>query len=144
MKHIETEIIINSDISTVWNVLLNFENYPNWNPFIKSITGEKAVRKKLTVSIKPPDGNGMTFKPVILKLEPNQEFRWKGKLGVKGIFDGEHYFVLEQLDDNRTKFIHGEIFSGFLVALMGGALDKTKTGFELMNESLKKACENRK
>jgi|SRR5690606_5607794 len=141
MKKIETEIIINTDISTVWNVLTDFDNHPNWNPFIKSIQGIKSVGEKLTVSIKPPEGNGMTFKPVILKYEPNKEFRWKGKLGIKGIFDGEHFFVLEKLKEDQTKFIHGEKFSGILVALMGGALDKTKEGFQLMNEALKNECE---
>lgn len=85
--------------------------------------------EKLTVAIKPPDGNGMTFKPTILNFETNKEFRWKGKLGISGIFDGEHFFILEKLNDNQTKFIHGENFSGILVALMGGALDKTKDGF---------------
>ncbi len=141
MKKIETEIIIESDVSTVWNVLTDFENHPRWNSFITSIKGEKAVGKRLTVSIKPPDGNGMTFKPVILKFEPHKEFRWKGKLGIKGIFDGEHYFILEEVKKGKTKFIHGENFSGILIPMMGNALNKTKEGFDLMNESLKKECE---
>jgi len=141
MKKIETEIIINTDISTVWNVLTDFDNHPNWNPFIKSIQGIKSVGEKLTVAIKPPEGNGMTFRPVVLKYEPNKEFRWKGKLGIKGIFDGEHFFILDKLNEDQTKFIHGEKFSGILVALMGGALEKTKDGFQLMNQALKKECE---
>ena len=63
------------------------------------------------------------------------------KLLVKGIFDGEHYFILSQEDGNKTKFIHGEKFSGILVYLVGKTLDKTKGGFELMNESLRVECE---
>jgi hypothetical protein len=141
MKKIETEIVIDSDLSIVWSVLSDFENYPNWNPFITSIKGEKSVGKKLTVSIQPPDGNTMTFKPIILKFEPNKEFRWKGKLGITGIFDGEHFFVLEKLNEHKTKVLHGEKFKGVLVSLMGSALDKTKIGFELMNGALKKECE---
>tara|TARA_R100000278_G_C5377313_1_gene131183 strand:- start:307 stop:483 length:177 start_codon:yes stop_codon:yes gene_type:complete len=53
MKKIQTEIDIYADVSTVWNVLMDFENHPKWNPFIKSISGEKVPGKKLTVSIKP-------------------------------------------------------------------------------------------
>jgi len=143
MKTIQTEIIIDSDISKVWNVLMDFENHPKWNPFIKSISGEKKVGNTLTVSIKPPDGNGMTFKPQILILEQNREFRWKGKLLINGIFDGEHFFKMESQDDRKTKFIHGEIFSGILVSVMDKMLDKTKDGFQLMNEALKKECERK-
>tara|TARA_R100000278_G_C5377313_1_gene131182 strand:- start:53 stop:310 length:258 start_codon:yes stop_codon:yes gene_type:complete len=85
----------------------------------------------------------MTFKPVILKLEPSKEFRWKGKLGIKGIFDGEHFFILEKETDDSTRFIHGEKFSGILVSLMGKTLDKTKEGFEIMNEAIKRECERK-
>jgi hypothetical protein len=143
MKNIQTEILINTDITKVWDVLMNFDSYPKWNPFITSISGEPKLGKRLTVSINPPGGKGMTFKPTILSLETNKEFRWKGKLGIKGIFDGEHYFILEFLENDKTKFIHGEIFSGLLVPLVGKMLDKTQKGFQLMNESIKNECERK-
>ena len=110
-------------------------------PFIKSISGIQEEGEKIIVSLQPPKGKGMTFKPTILKFEENKEFRWKGKLGVKGIFDGEHYFKLFEIGNNQTKFIHGEEFSGVLIPLMGKVLKNTKVGFELMNESLKNECE---
>src|SRR5690606_9579913 len=108
MKQIETEILIEAAPEKVWEVLTDFEKHPDWNPFIKSIKGEKSVGKKLKVSIKPPDGAGMVFNPVVLKYEENKEFRWKGKLGIKGIFDGEHYFILNKAENGNTKFVHGE------------------------------------
>ena len=143
MKNIQTEILINTDITKVWEVLMNFDSYPKWNPFITSISGEPKLGKRLTVSINPPGGKGMTFKPTILTLESNKEFRWKGKLGINGIFDGEHYFILEFLENDKTNFIHGEKFSGLLVPLVGKMLDKTKKGFQLMNESIKNECETK-
>jgi hypothetical protein len=141
MKNIQTEILILADTAKVWDVLMNFDSYPKWNPFITSISGERKLGNRLTVSINPPGGKGMTFKPNILTLEANKEFRWKGKLGINGIFDGEHYFILEVLENDKTKFIHGEKFSGLLVPLVGKMLDKTQKGFQLMNESIKKECE---
>jgi hypothetical protein len=143
MKNIQTEILILADTAKVWNVLMNFDSYPKWNPFITSISGERKLGNRLTVSINPPGGKGMTFKPNILTLEANKEFRWKGKLGINGIFDGEHYFILESVDKDITKFIHGEKFSGLLVPLVGKMLDKTQKGFQLMNESIKNECERK-
>jgi hypothetical protein len=61
MKNIQTEILINTDITKVWNVLMNFDSYPKWNPFIKSISGELKLGARLTVSINPPDGKGDDF-----------------------------------------------------------------------------------
>jgi hypothetical protein len=62
------------------------------SPFITSISGEPKLGAKLKVSIKPPEGKGLTFKPTFFTLESNKEFRWKGKLGITGIFDGEYFF----------------------------------------------------
>jgi len=141
MKQIETEILINAAPARVWSILTDFEHHPTWNPFIKSISGEQVPGEKLTVFMQPPDGSGMTFKPVVLVFTENKEFRWKGKLGVSGIFDGEHYFKLIDQHNGQTKFIHGEKFSGILIPFMGAILNQTKDGFELMNQALKAESE---
>ncbi len=83
----------------------------------------------------------MTFRPKLLKFDPGKEFRWKGQLLFPGIFDGEHYFILEEKGENNTLLTHGELFSGLLVGLLGGMLAKTEAGFRLMNEALKAKCE---
>jgi hypothetical protein len=143
MRNIQTDILINTEITKVWDVLMNFDSYPKWNPFITTISGEPKLGNRLTVSINPPRGKRMTFKPSILTIESYKEFRWKGKLGINGIFDGEHYFILEFLENDKTKFIHGEKFSGLLVPVLGKMLDKTQKGFQLMNESIKNECERK-
>jgi hypothetical protein len=142
MKELKTEIIINAPTTKVWQVLLDFENYPNWNPFIKNIAGATTVGGQLKAFIQPPDAGGMTFKPTVLVSDTDQEFRWLGKLLFRGLFDGEHYFLLKDLGNGTTQFIHGERFSGILVPLFGGILKKSKQGFELMNAALKKQCES--
>ncbi len=141
MKEMKTEIIINAEPEQVWTVLMDFKSYPDWNPFIKSISGGKTIGSTLIVKMSPPDVKEMTLKPILLKLEENKELRWKGKLIVKGIFDGEHYFILSKQCDGKTKFIQGEKFSGILVSLTGKIIKKTKMGFELMNQALKRECE---
>jgi len=141
MKQLESDIIIDAKPEQVWEKLADFDNYGNWNPFIKSLRGKMEPGEQLTVVIQPPGSSGMTFKPTVLVVQNNSEFRWIGKLGMKGIFDGEHYFKLEGIGDNRTKFTQGEKFNGILVAFMGGIFKKTQKGFELMNEALKRESE---
>ena len=141
MKQIETTIQISAPAAKVWHVLTDFERHPEWNPFITGIFGDKSVCGTLHINIHPPGGKGMSFAPKILAFTPGRELRWKGKLLLPGIFDGEHYFLLEAVSEQETRFIHGEKFSGILVALFGGMLEKTKEGFEAMNAALKKECE---
>lgn len=85
-KEIKTEILIHATPAKVWAILTNFEDYPNWNPFIKSIQGAVKVGHKFTARIEPPEAKGMTFKPTVLAFEPNVEF---GGLDI--------YFLLDYL-----------------------------------------------
>lgn len=141
-KLIETQILINATPDKVWAVLTDFKNYSNWNPFIESIPGEPKPGGQIQVRISPPGSKGMTFRPIVLALEQNKEFRWIGKFLFKGLFDGEHKFELIDNGNGTTTFNHSETFKGILVSLFKKQLDNnTKKGFELMNESLKKRVE---
>jgi hypothetical protein len=131
--NIETQIHIHATPEKVWGVLTDFDKYSDWNPFVKSLTGEVAVGNQITVALL-----GMAFKPIILKFEKNKELRWLGKLLFKGLFDGEHYFILQENKADTTTFIHGENFDGVLVGLFKKKLlTETIAGFEAMNEALK-------
>ncbi len=139
---IKTEIAINASPAKVWEVLTDFENYPSWNPFIRSVTGPVKVGNKITARIEPPEASGMTFKPTVLVFEPNQELRWLGKLLFTGLFDGEHKFELINAGNGTSRFIQSEKFRGILVPLFKKQLnDNTKRGFEAMNKKLKEVTE---
>ena len=91
--------------------------------------------------IEPPDGRGMTLKPTVRSADPARELSWLGRLLVPGVFDGEHRFALEPLDAGRTRFTQSERFRGILVPLTGKVLEKTRRGFEEMNDALKRRVE---
>lgn len=141
-RHLVTEVTINATPAQVWNVLTDFENYPEWNPFIKEFKGNPATDKKVSVFIQPPGQKGMRFTPEIKVWEPNKHFAWKGKVMFKGIFDGEHHFELEALPNGTTKLIQHEYFSGILVPIMKKSLqNETKQGFEALNLAIKERAE---
>ena len=142
MKSIHTEIEINASPEKVWNILMDFEKYPEWNPFVKSISGNATEGGNLKVILQQPDGKPMTFKPKCLVAEPNTEFRWLGHLFIKGLFDGEHIFKLREREGGKTKLVQCENFNGLLLPLFWKQLNtKTISGFELMNTALKNRAE---
>lgn len=119
-----------------------FNQYPNWNPFIKSIEGEVVVGKKIKARMEPPGANGITFRPKVLVFEPNKEFRWLGHLFFAGLFDGEHIFELIDNGNGTTTFVQSEKFKGILVPLFQKMLgNNTVKGFQLMNQRLKELAE---
>ncbi len=140
-RRIETDIEINAPAARVWALLADFARMPSWNPFIKSISGDLAQGARLSVYIAPPGKSGMRFKPTILSVRPERELRWLGHLLISGLFDGEHYFLLEPIGENRTRLTQGEKFSGLLVGPLSGTLAATEAGFKAMNAALKREAE---
>ena len=143
MKEIYTEIQINASPTTVWNILTDFDDFSRWNPFIKEISGNIKVGSQIYVYIKPPNSNAMKFKPKLLKYEPEKEIRWIGKFYLPKLVDGEHSLSIKKLNNENILFVQKETFSGLLVPFISGLLKDTKTGFELMNNELKKEAEQK-
>jgi hypothetical protein len=141
---LNTEIEINAPSETVWNLLTSTSRFPEWNPFIRRLQGELKVGQKLAVLLQPSGARGMEFKPVVLKVEPNKELRWLGRLILPGLFDGEHIFQIEPVGYGRVLFRQREIFSGVLVPLLKNSLETdTYRGFNEMNQKLKQLAESR-
>ena len=141
MRIIQTSIEIAASPSRVWEVLTDFPRHSEWNPFITSISGPLVPGEKLKVRIEPPGKGAMTFNPTVLIVEPERELRWKGKVLINGLFDGEHSFRLER-SARGTRFEQGERFTGVLVPLLNGVFGPTEQGFKAMNEHLKRRAEN--
>ncbi len=129
---ITTEIQINATPKEIWNEFIDFNSYPNWNPFIIQIEGIPSEGKQLKATI-----GGMKFQPIVLESIPNKKLMWLGKLLFKGLFDGKHSFeIIEQ--STGCLFIQKEDFSGVLVPLFKKKLmTDTKQGFIEMNKQLK-------
>lgn len=142
-RNLETSMIINSSPEKIWETLMDYEDYPDWNPFIKSISGTPEVGEQLDVNLGQGDNEPMNFKPKVLVNQENEEFRWRGVFLIRGIFDGEHYFRLERIGENQTRFTQGEHFTGILSGLMMNLIgEDTEKGFNEMNAALKMRVEN--
>lgn len=141
-KEIHTEININAHVTKVWELLTDFHNFELWNPFIRKIEGTPTIETKIKIHISTSRGKKRIYQPKITKLVPSKELRWFGKSMIPGFFNGEKIFVLEPLENNHTRVIHKEIFTGILVDLVGNRLDKDLyDSFVSMNEALKKRAE---
>ena len=141
MRVIETNIEIGAPAERVWDTLMDFASFPEWNPFVTSIEGEAVVDESLSVQLTLPSGKVMSFDPTVTAVEPNRFFQWLGKVGIKGIFDGRHSFRINPTE-HGCRFEHSERFTGLLSWMMGSTMrSQTAEGFESMNRALKERCE---
>jgi len=142
LKEIHTQIDIKASAERAWQVLIDFNNYSQWNPFIRQINGAPKVGTKLEIHLHTASGKRRIYKPTVTKLEAYHELRWFGKSFVPGMFNGEHIFNIETLGVNHILFLHREVFTGLGVALAGDRLDRDLyQSFEKMNNAFKEKLE---
>jgi hypothetical protein len=142
LKEIHTQLNIKTSAERAWNVLIDFNNYSQWNPFIRKINGAPKVGTKLEIHLHTASGKRRIYRPMLTKLEPYHELRWYGKSFLPGIFNGERIFTIEALEVNHIRFLHREIFTGLGVALAGDRLDRDlHQSFEKMNNAFKEKLE---
>jgi hypothetical protein len=141
MKTIQAVTEIAAPVETVWAELAAVSKYAEWNPFITALEGALVAGGRLEVRIVPPGGRPMTFRPTVIEVEQGRRLAWLGRLLLPGVFDGRHSFQLEDLGQGRTRLTQAEEFSGFFVPLAGRALERTRVGFEAMNEALRLRAE---
>jgi hypothetical protein len=137
---LRTEVEIHAPPREVWRVLADFRSYPEWNPFITQISGPLTAGERLAVTLGSSEGRQWNVKPTLIVVEPERELRWLGHLWIKGLFDGEHFFSLNEVD-GKTRLVHGEDFRGILVKFMGSVLTDAARGFVGMNQALKRRVE---
>src|ERR1700742_1628720 len=94
-REIQSQIDIDAPPEAVWAVLADTAAYPEWNPFLRRLSGELREGAKLEVEIAPPGARAMTFKPTVLAADEGRELRWLGRLIAPRVFDGEHRLRLE-------------------------------------------------
>lgn len=138
---LRTEIEIDASPERVWGVLTDFSHYHAWNPFITSVQGELVVGNTLTIRLSPPESGESRLKPKLLVCDAPHELRWRGHLFVKGLLDGEHFFQVHEAAPGKTRFVHGEDFSGILLRFVHAQLTQVARGFVYMNQALKKRAE---
>ncbi len=141
MKIIRVVTDIAAPVEIVWAELTAISEYATWNPFVTTFRGDLVQGSRLEIRIEPAGGRAMTFRPTITDVVEDIRLEWLGRLVVPGLFDGRHSFDLEAVGRSETRLTQAEEFSGILVPLMGTMLERTRAGFEAMNDALRVRAE---
>jgi hypothetical protein len=140
---VTTQIAIDAPPDRVWSAFTDFESYPQWSRFVKSISGELREGARLTVRLGPADSNGLTFKPRVTEYRQGSVLEWLGHLVIPGLFDGRHRFELTKTDDGNTLFTQTETFGGITIPFVTSSLAGMTRSFDAFNASLKARSEGR-
>jgi hypothetical protein len=141
-KELFSSIDISAPAEKVWEVLVDFAAFPVWNPFITQAEGRLEIGGRLTLRMQPVNGSAVTLRPTVVEVVDRQRLRWQGRLGLPGLFDADHLFIVEARGAAHSRLVQQEHFSGLLVPFFRSSLDRgTLPAFHAMNTALKGRAE---
>lgn len=113
-----SEIEIAAPPEAVWDVLTAIEQWPSWNPDVKSVSMQGPAAEGTVFRWKAGPG---TITSTIRQVEPPRLIAWTGKtLAIRAI----HVYRLEPVD-GKTLVRTEESYEGLVARLLRGSLQKT-------------------
>ncbi|MEX0762164.1 MAG: SRPBCC domain-containing protein [Dehalococcoidia bacterium] len=138
-RGIRAEVDLEAPASRVWAILMDFDSYKEWNPFMIGVSGGVEKGASVRVTAVTPSGKQFRFEPQIVDVTPGKRFSWRE--GSSGLFERVVVFEVDSLDVARSRFIHSAEFRGALVPFKSGAIRDLEAGYTTMNEALKARAE---
>lgn len=142
-RSIEASADIDAPIEQVWQILTDFESYPDWNPFTVSVETrfEPGRPVIMEVALMPP--KTMRQVEFINVIEAPRRIAWGYVMGHRSILQANRYQILEPLAEGRCRYRTVDYFSGTMVPLMMATMgNKVKAGFEGVARGLKARAES--
>lgn len=143
MKEIKTEIEIAASPSKVWGILTDINKWHEWSPVINKSKGIATVGSQVDITMcgKEAGSDGPSYSPKITKLEEAKYFSWSATMMAGFMFTNGKVFELEGTSTG-TRLTHKETFSGMMVSMMWGQMEKgVPPMLNSMNKALKELAE---
>lgn len=138
MKSYRATVNIKASPDTIWQVLINGDNYPDWDPGMDRVDGTIALGESVKFFTKmSPD---RAFPAKVTTFEPGQKMVLTGGMPL-GLFKSERTHSLTPNADGSVNFETQEIFSGLLLPLFGNNIPDLTEVFENFAAGLKMQSE---
>lgn len=137
-----TDTVIDAPRELVWRLLMDFDSYPEWNPFMQSVAGRAAVGRTLHIRLTPPGADEQDVEGKIFVFRPPRKLRWQSRLLAPGVRDLEYEVIVAPLGPNRAEVIQRARYEGLLAVFTD--IDSTKAGLEAMTAALEHRAEARR
>jgi len=135
------EIVIDAPAELVWDVLLDFENYGQWNVFCPSVKGEPVVGAALEMQVDL--GNGLQEQvEYVTRVEPCHTIVWSMENKPGDPVHADRTQRIVPIDATSCRYQSVDEFSGeFVPQMMEQMAEVVERGFNRCAQGLKKRAE---
>ena len=142
MRTISAQLEIEAPAEQVWDVLVDFDSYPEWNPFMTEVRGRPLRGATLHISMRRPGGWRLRFRARVVAAQRPSLLAWQGRGWAwwPGLLRGERWIAIQSLPGGRSRIEMRTTFTGLLSSLMVW-LDRYLASFDEMEQALKRRVE---
>lgn len=134
---------IHAPVATVWEVLVDFERYGEWNAFTPSVVCDGTLGSSVTIRVCFEGAGPRRQVEVLNVLEPPHRLAWGVIMGTRALLVANRYQELEAIDAGRTRYTTIDYVSGLLAPLVRLLYaDQMRKGFQTAADGLKARSES--
>jgi uncharacterized protein YndB with AHSA1/START domain len=146
VSHIVTSVTVEiaAPAAFVWDVLVDYPNYPQWNPYTVKVETSLEIGTVIDLHLPARDGSGDTFvnREFIRVVDPPHHLRYDTGKEIPGVFGVRDQWITERGPDrcayHTTDVISGK-YADKVIELTG---DWIKAGFDAVAHALKERAEH--
>ncbi len=134
---------INAPVSKVWEVLVDLERYPEWNPFTVQIEADLSqLGNDVSLHVQMSPTKKLVQVEELRVNDKEEQLSWGVTMVHPAMFWAQRDQLLTVIDDKTTRYVTVDVFKGLLVPLMIMFYGKAiKNGFDAIAMALKERCE---
>jgi hypothetical protein len=133
---VRVELVIEAPRRAVWDVLVDFPRYPEWNPFTVGVQTSGRVGAPVLLDVKL-GGRRMKMRERMRVNDPLCRIGWGLRILGGVLLDCTRVQELEDAGEGRTRYVCHESFRGLSVPLFFDRYrDSMEVGFEAAARAL--------
>lgn len=142
---ITSEVVkINAPSNYVWRILIDFQRYPEWNPFTTSAKGHLSLGEPLELQVVMPKRGDRAQTEIITTIDAPNQLAWGMTLGFKPILSARREQTLTTIDPQCCTYETSDAFCGLLSGLVYALFyDDVYNGFNNVAYALRDHAEKK-
>ncbi|MFJ5984651.1 SRPBCC family protein [Lentzea sp. NPDC092896] len=141
MTHLIESVVVEIDApaSFVWEVLLDYPHYPQWNPYTLAVATTLEIDSPIDLTLPRPDGGEGTFisREYVREVEPPRLLRYDTGDTFPGLL-GTRDQLITPLGPRRCSYRTFETFTGrYADAVFEAQRTYVKNGFDSVAHALR-------
>jgi len=136
------EVTINAPAEFVWSILIDFENYAQWNGFCPSAKNEALeIGQAVDMMVDLGDGPNRQVE-YLCRIEPNECIAWQMDNKPEDPVHAVRIQTIKRIDESSCTYISADEFGGpQMKAMMDAFAKNVETGFNRCAYDLKAHAE---